>query len=177
MPFVFYFIFYQCFCAVHSPVCQTNPIIDGVNAIMVGSADSYIILCLLLFMQLADHRHCELVLCFQNSWWCNIGSNHMELIPIMAWSNITWYHKISGYLQRYPDSKVHGANMGPTWGQQDPGGPHVGPMNLTIRVCIQKKSILNLTLKHRETHGCVVSTVATDALVLKHQAISILSTD
>ena len=34
-----------------------------------------------------------------------------------------------------------------------------------------------LTLKHRETHGCVVSTVATDALVLKHQAISILSTD
>ena len=34
-----------------------------------------------------------------------------------------------------------------------------------------------LTLKHRETHGCVVSTMATDALVLKHQAISILSTD
>ena len=36
---------------------------------------------------------------------------------------------------------------------------------------------MHLTLKHRETHGCVVSTVATDALVLKHQAISILSTD
>ena len=33
------------------------------------------------------------------------------------------------------------------------------------------------TLKHRETHGCVVSTVATNALVLKHQAISILSSD
>ena len=30
-----------------------------------------------------------------------------------------------------------------------------------------------LTLKHRETHWCVVSVVATDALVLKHQAISI----
>ena len=27
-----------------------------------------------------------------------------------------------------PDSKVHGANMGPVWGRQDPGGPHVGPM-------------------------------------------------
>ena len=23
-----------------------------------------------------------------------------------------------------PDSKVHGANTGPIWGQQDPGGPH-----------------------------------------------------
>ena len=34
-----------------------------------------------------------------------------------------------------PDSKVHGAYMGPTWGRQDPGGPHVGPMNLAIREC------------------------------------------
>ena len=33
-----------------------------------------------------------------------------------------------------PDSKVHGANMGPTWGRQDPDGPHVGHMNLAIWV-------------------------------------------
>ena len=33
-----------------------------------------------------------------------------------------------------PDNKVHEANMGPTWGPQDPGGPHVGPMSLDIRV-------------------------------------------
>ena len=33
----------------------------------------------------------------------------------------------------YPDNKVHGTNMGPIWGRQDPGGPHVGPMNLVIR--------------------------------------------
>ena len=31
-----------------------------------------------------------------------------------------------------PDNKVHGANMGPSWGRQDPGGPHVGPMNFAI---------------------------------------------
>ena len=31
-----------------------------------------------------------------------------------------------------PDSKVQAANMGPTWGRQDPGGTHVGPMNLAI---------------------------------------------
>ena len=31
-----------------------------------------------------------------------------------------------------PDNKVHGANMGPIWGRQDPGGPHVGPMNFAI---------------------------------------------
>ena len=34
----------------------------------------------------------------------------------------------------YPDSKVHGANMGPIWGQQNPGGPYVGPMNFVIWV-------------------------------------------
>ena len=34
-----------------------------------------------------------------------------------------------------------------------------------------------LTLKHLETYGCTLSTVATDALVLKHQVISIHSAD
>ena len=34
----------------------------------------------------------------------------------------------------YPDSKVHGANVGPIWGGQDPGGPHVGPTYFDIRV-------------------------------------------
>ena len=32
----------------------------------------------------------------------------------------------------YPHSKVRGANMGPIWGRQGPGGPHVGPKNLAI---------------------------------------------
>ena len=38
------------------------------------------------------------------------------------------------WLEVYPDSKVHGANMGPIWGRQDPAGPHVGPMNFAIWV-------------------------------------------
>ena len=37
-----------------------------------------------------------------------------------------------------PDSKVHGANMGPTWVLPAPDGPHVGPMNFAIMVeCLQ----------------------------------------
>ena len=31
------------------------------------------------------------------------------------------------------DSKVHGANMGPTWVLSAPDGPHVGHMNFAIR--------------------------------------------
>ena len=34
----------------------------------------------------------------------------------------------------YLDSKVHEANMGPTWVLSAPDGPHVGPINLAIRV-------------------------------------------
>ena len=41
----------------------------------------------------------------------------------------------------YPESKVHVANMGPIWGRQDPGGPHVGHMNLAIWVAIMSNGI------------------------------------
>ena len=40
-------------------------------------------------------------------------------------------------LLSYPDSKVHGANMGPIWGRQDPGGSHVGPINFAFWVALQ----------------------------------------
>ena len=41
------------------------------------------------------------------------------------------------YSDILPDSKVHGSNMGPIWGRQDPGGPHVGPMNIVIWVLFE----------------------------------------
>ena len=31
-----------------------------------------------------------------------------------------------------PDRKVQEVNMWPIWGRQEPGGPHVGPMNFAI---------------------------------------------
>ena len=40
------------------------------------------------------------------------------------------------FKQMSSDSKVHGANMGPIWGRQVPGGPHVGPMNFAIWVLV-----------------------------------------
>ena len=46
----------------------------------------------------------------------------------VQWENVMWRNVSS------PDSKVHGANMGPIWGRQDRGGPHVGPINLAIWV-------------------------------------------
>ena len=37
---------------------------------------------------------------------------------------------------RFRIAKVHGANMGPIWVLSAPDGPHVGPMNLAIRVSL-----------------------------------------
>ena len=39
-------------------------------------------------------------------------------------------------LQGYPDNKINRANMGPIWGRQDSGGPHVCPMNFAILVVL-----------------------------------------
>ena len=36
----------------------------------------------------------------------------------------------------YPDSNVDGDNMGSIWGRQDPGGPHIGPVNFAIWVVL-----------------------------------------
>ena len=43
---------------------------------------------------------------------------------------------------KIPDSKAHGANMGPIWGRQDPGGLHVGPMNWdnSLRIFVKRLS-------------------------------------
>ena len=43
--------------------------------------------------------------------------------------------------QNIPDSKVHGANMSPTWVLSAPDGPHIGPMNLTIRDVYKAETI------------------------------------
>ena len=53
------------------------------------------------------------------------------LLSVQSWD-------APGQLRRhrddFPDIKVHGANKGPIWGRQDPGGPHVGPKNIAIWV-------------------------------------------
>ena len=58
----------------------------------------------------------------------------IKVAPIMIVSDFlteycqTKHHRI--IYRYYPDSKVHGANMGPALVLSAPDGPHVGPMNL-----------------------------------------------
>ena len=47
----------------------------------------------------------------------------------------------------------------------------------SLRTCCIHSPEINLTYKQLEMHACVLSNVATDAVVLNHQAISTLSAD
>ena len=70
------------------------------------------------------------------------------------------------------DSKVHGANMGPIWGRQDPGGPHVGPMNFAIWgifFCISLRSIDRADLVvHVWRNVSYVQLIYMDYILLTH---------
>ena len=70
---------------------------------------------------------------FPGSKYWYIQSNLIEVAspgPSGLMRNRNSWHVIVNI--NNPDSKVHGTNMGPSWGRQDPGGPHVGHMNLAI---------------------------------------------
>ena len=63
---------------------------------------------------------------------CQKGSNVFWYVNSLWPIYFIWYH--------CPDSKVHGANMGHIWGRQDPGGPHVDPMNFAIWVIYHRSA-------------------------------------
>ena len=71
-----------------------------------------------------------------------LNSQHYEPGCGITTSNKSTY-EILFCQQDTPDNKVHGANIGPTWGRQDPSGPHVGHMNFAIWDCNKTAAIAN----------------------------------
>ena len=63
---------------------------------------------------------------FSANWGVGRGGAQILLDPCWQQAHIT--------SATNTDGKVHVANIGPIWGRQDPGGPHVGPMNFAIWV-------------------------------------------
>ena len=69
----------------------------------------------------------------QANTWINgdeILRCHKAPLGHTQWMSL--YAACSKLARNIPDSNVHGASMGPTWGRQDPDGLHVGHMNLAI---------------------------------------------
>ena len=94
--------------------------------------------------------------CHMASWiYGIIGSDNnlfpdgIKPLPVPIFS----YRQHSGTnLNENPHSKVHGANMGPIWGRQDPGGPHVDPKNFAIWEFAQDSNIVS-----QKTHLVILS--------------------
>ena len=64
------------------------------------------------------------------------------------------------YFDDYPGSKVHGANMGPTWGRQEPGEPHVGHMNRAIWVIsVDTEFAVGHEIDNGEGQNLITSTI------------------
>ena len=71
-----------------------------------------------------------------------------------------WWHHIQGAMRlsrSKADSKVHGANIGPIRGWQDPGGPHVSPINFAIWDYFEFP-----------THSTVLSTIEFQELIIMY---------
>ena len=86
------------------------------------------------------------VLVHVTAWWRQTTSHYLFLfVPDVGYhmtslDHIDIFRRISyriwnciGLVYSAPDSKVHGANMGPILDPQEPGGPHVGLMNFAVR--------------------------------------------
>ena len=71
---------------------------------------------------------------------CALLAGYPRYVMSLSWPHATnepYTYEIDTYNTNFIsflDSKVHGANMGPTWVLSAPVGSHVGPMNLVIRV-------------------------------------------
>ena len=77
-----------------------------------------------------SHTHFHFVVVFGHL--CSYQKSHIYVCFMYQ----CLYHK--EYTHVYPDSKAQWANMGLTWVLSAPDGPHVGPMNLAIRVIMRK---------------------------------------
>ena len=116
---------------------------------------------------------------YLNQWWlvywhkfALLGLN--ELITWLIWAKqvkkgtLQSWKAVSIMLNhQLPDSKVHEANMGPIWGRQDPGGPHVGHRNLAIWAVAGKRRDSFCCIIFREipcTHCFLITWVCSNSL-------------
>ena len=73
---------------------------------------------------------------FHQTQWNGVWDQFHDIRAQPAW---LWLNKREAFCfpDYIPESKAHGANMGPTWDLSAPDGPHVGPINLVIRDYIE----------------------------------------
>ena len=90
---------------------------------------------------------------FPCPWW-DFVINEISFwwVWMMHGDTMTWKYFLHHWLfvrGIYPDTKVHGTNMGPTWALSGPDGPHVGSINLAIRVAFREGNLFNYIFRRK----------------------------
>ena len=113
---------------------------ESVTGKMKGHHAGDVIVIVHYYMYDPHQRHCVSNYwqpdCLSNNSKIHLNFPHYftyEIIKLSPCVQIPLHLIMPDSQQAIPDSKIHGANMGPTWVPSDPDGPHVGPMNLAIR--------------------------------------------
>ena len=90
-------------------------------------------------------------------WWkCRAKYSHgVKAKDSLRWLWYPWMTPRSDSVNL--DCMVYGAYMGPTWGRQDPGRPHDGPMNLAIWECMGPHEKVILLDSHRPSRWKTLS--------------------
>ena len=113
------------------------------NTSLIIKKTIYLIICIIKlplkwYIELITETDGQVYLDDQSGCELNIGCFVVELTMVMeafSSANSPWKKTVTNNVYgKVPDSKVHVANVGPTWVLSAPGGPHVDPMNFAIRV-------------------------------------------
>ena len=99
--------------------------------------------------RIGKSRLCHALILVGKTFWYN----EQSMLAAVFWANKGSSSNNTQTRFRHPDSKVQGANMGPIWGRQDPGGPHVGPMNFAIWANLVKKINQRIAKRPLNTNG------------------------
>ena len=128
-----------------------TPTIQSYGVLFAGSKRSgMFILQYFMHPHLSDYRLTDRQVEEQADNWMLSVYIFPFLTRFPSWVLLHYIDALTSDQVHVPNSKVNGANMGPTWGQQDPGGPQVGHMNLAIWVCWKGKPIKIYEYAHEQ---------------------------
>ena len=89
----------------------------------------------------------------QNTWTLTLAETQIST-TVVCWIGRSLQNMGNWSVEKCsmnPDSKIHGANMGPTWVLSGPDGPHAVPMNIAFGESNGLVSIYwNSTIQYKE---------------------------
>ena len=124
------------------PFFHTIYVIDGCQTGDKSLPQSVVIKFPAAYICYTKSQRVKIITCLLIYIWYNFhkSNNVLIIMNLSSKANVLFVQMTDQWFlhpEHHPDSKVHGANMRPTWVLSAPDGPHVGPRNLAIGAVMQ----------------------------------------